>query len=99
MEIANFKSWLLISLMLDLFKMPVIGKIQGIILRMFYADHAPPHFHATHSEKEGLFKLDDLEMLRGDLATKDQKKVKKWAEPRKAKLKEMWKSQDIHNID
>lgn len=32
--------------------MPVIGKIKGIILRMFFADHVPPHFHATNNERE-----------------------------------------------
>lgn len=80
--------------------MPVIGRIKGIILRMFYGDHPPPHFHATNNEKEGLFEIDgDQEMLRGDLATKDQKKVRNWAKPRKAKLKQMWDTQDIHNID
>ena len=38
-------------------------------------------------------------MFKGDLNSKDQKKVKKWAEPRKTKLKDMWDSQDIQNID
>lgn len=79
--------------------MPIIGKIKGIILRMFFADHAPPHFHATNNEREGLFGIDDLEMFKGDLKTKDQKDVKEWAEPRKTKLKEMWDSQDIQNLD
>lgn len=44
---------------------------------MFFSDHAPPHFYATNNEKEGLFKIEDMEMLRGDLGTKDQKAVKK----------------------
>ena len=66
---------------------------------MFFADHAPPHFHATNNEHEGLFKIDDLEMFKGDLKTKDQKDVKEWAEPRQSKLNEMWDSQDIQNLD
>ncbi len=79
--------------------MPIIGKIKGIILRMFFGDHTPPHFHASNNENEGLFKIEDLEMFKGDLNSKDQKKVKKWAEPRKTKLRDMWDSQDIQNID
>lgn len=51
--------------------MPVIGRIKGIILRMFFGDH-PPHFHATNNEKNGLFKIDDLEMFKGDLSSQDQ---------------------------
>lgn len=79
--------------------MPIIGRIKGIILRMFFGDHPPPHFHATNNEKNGLFRIDDSEMFKGDLSTKDQKEVKKWAKPRKSKLKDMWDSQDIHEID
>lgn len=79
--------------------MPVIGKIKGIILRMFFGDHPPPHFHASNNEHEGLFELNDLEMFKGDLNSKDQKEVKKWAKSRQSKLKGMWDSQDIQNID
>lgn len=79
--------------------MPIIGRIKGIILRMFFGDHAPPHFHATNNEKDGLFKIEDLEMFKGDLSTKDQKQVKKWAKPRQSKLKDMWDTQDIQDID
>ncbi|HQU58897.1 MAG TPA: DUF4160 domain-containing protein [Saprospiraceae bacterium] len=46
-----------------------------------------------------MFKIDDSEMFRGDLSSKDQKSVSKWAKPRKDKLKEMWDTQDIHEID
>lgn len=62
--------------------MPIIGRIRGIILRMFFSDHAPPHFHATNNEKDGLCKIEDLEMFKGGLTTKDQREVKTWAEPR-----------------
>lgn len=79
--------------------MPIIGKIKGIILRMFFGDHTPPHFHASNNEYEGLFKIDDFEIFKGDLSTKDQKEVKKWAKSRQSKLKDMWDSQDIQNID
>lgn len=79
--------------------MPVIGKIKGIILRMFFGDHPPPHFHASNNEREGLFGINDLEMFKGDLGSKDQKEVKKWAKSRQSKLKDMWDTQDIQSID
>ena len=28
--------------------MPELSRFYGIIIRMFYADHAPPHFHAVY---------------------------------------------------
>ena len=30
--------------------MPTISTFYGITIRMFYDDHAPPHFHVQYSE-------------------------------------------------
>ena len=30
--------------------MPEISRFLGIVIGMFYRDHAPPHFHATYGE-------------------------------------------------
>jgi hypothetical protein len=32
--------------------MPTISSFYGIMIRMFYNDHAPPHFHARYGEFE-----------------------------------------------
>ena len=32
--------------------MPEISRFLGIVIRMFYRDHAPPHFHAEYGERE-----------------------------------------------
>lgn len=32
--------------------MPEISRFLGIIIRMYYRDHAPPHFHAEYGEFE-----------------------------------------------
>jgi hypothetical protein len=29
--------------------LPIISTFFGIIVRMFFDDHAPPHFHAEHA--------------------------------------------------
>jgi hypothetical protein len=28
--------------------MPIISTFFGIVIRMFYKEHEPPHFHAEH---------------------------------------------------
>lgn len=30
--------------------MPVIARFYGIIIKMFFSDHAPSHFHAIYQE-------------------------------------------------
>ena len=37
--------------------MPQISFFLGIIIRMFYRDHNPPHFHAIYGEYEGLIDI------------------------------------------
>ena len=32
--------------------MPEISRFLGIIIAMFYKDHAPPHFHAMYGDYE-----------------------------------------------
>ena len=32
--------------------MPEICRFYGIVIKMYFADHAPPHFHAEYSEHE-----------------------------------------------
>ena len=32
--------------------MPEISRFRGIVIRMYFRDHVPPHFHAEHGENE-----------------------------------------------
>ena len=32
--------------------MPEISRFLGIVIRMYFRDHAPPHFHAEYGEYE-----------------------------------------------
>ena len=32
--------------------MPEISRFLGIVIAMYYRDHAPPHFHAIYGEYE-----------------------------------------------
>jgi hypothetical protein len=34
--------------------MPTISIFYGIVIQMFWGDHAPPHFHALYAEYEVL---------------------------------------------
>jgi len=47
--------------------MPEISRFYGIIIRMFYNDHNPPHFHVIYQEDEALIEITTLEILEGNL--------------------------------
>jgi hypothetical protein len=46
--------------------MPEISRFYGIIVRMFYDDHAPPHFHAAYAEHELQVGISPIRVLEGD---------------------------------
>lgn len=38
--------------------MPTISMFYGIVIRMYYDDHNPPHFHAFFGEYEAIFNFE-----------------------------------------
>ena len=60
----------------------------GIIIRMFYSEHNPPHFHAEYQGSEGIFNFDG-EMLYGNIkSTTALKLIKQWSLLSKYELEE-----------
>ncbi|MCZ8191100.1 MAG: DUF4160 domain-containing protein [Microcystis sp. LE19-338.1B] len=53
--------------------MPEITRFYGIIIKIFFADHPPPHFHAIYGEYNALFNLETLEIIEGDLPNRATK--------------------------
>ncbi|WOV90414.1 MAG: DUF4160 domain-containing protein [Candidatus Zeuxoniibacter abyssi] len=67
--------------------MPEITRFYGIIIKLFFGDHSPPHFHAVYGEHVGLFNIDTLEMMEGDLPNRAKNLVIEWATMHKHELK------------
>ena len=70
--------------------MPVVSRFFGISIRMFYADHAPPHFHARYGEHEALIAIGDLRVLRGRLPPRAMALTIEWALKHRNALVEDW---------
>jgi hypothetical protein len=72
--------------------MPYVSMFFGIIIRMFYSEHNPPHFHAEYQGAEGIFNFEGV-MLQGNIKSKIALKlIRKWAVLRKDELEENWKN-------
>ena len=72
--------------------MPTFFIIDGIKIDLYYNDHVPPHFHAIFAEFEELIEIKTLETYRGNLPSKQHKKVIKWAKKNQSILMEIWES-------
>lgn len=83
--------------------MPEISRFFGIIIRMYYDDHEPPHFHAIYGEDEAQIGVDPIKLLEGKLPHRALSMALEWAALHQAELKENWKrvnsSQIANKID
>ncbi|WP_296030044.1 DUF4160 domain-containing protein [uncultured Treponema sp.] len=70
--------------------MPTISFFRGIKIYINWNDHMPPHFHATYGGKEILVSIHDIEILEGELPSKQQKMVLGWAAFHQTELEEDW---------
>lgn len=70
--------------------MPTISSFRGIKITMYWADHKPPHFHATYGGNEVLVSITDLEVLEGSFPAKQLKMLLGWAAIRQDELMENW---------
>jgi len=50
--------------------MPVISSFYGILIKMYFGDHVPPHFHAEYAEFAAQISIRDLGILEGYLPPK-----------------------------
>ncbi len=71
--------------------MPTISAFYGILIRMFYNDHAPPHFHARYGGFEATIDLATLEVIQGQLPGRGLTLVREWAMIHKEELLEDWR--------
>jgi Domain of unknown function (DUF4160) len=70
--------------------MPSISEFFGIVIYIYYNDHAPPHFHAEYAEHEALFLIDTLEVYSGELPNRARALVVEWASLHRSELSENW---------
>lgn len=70
--------------------MPEISRFFGIIIRMFYDDHNPPHFHVDFQGEKAVFDFQG-NVLRGGLKSKTATKlVREWVDLHQLELEEDW---------
>jgi hypothetical protein len=63
----------------------------GILIQMFWGDHAPPHFHALYGEYEVIIDIRTLEVLKGEMPRRALALVLEWASLHREELTEDWR--------
>lgn len=73
--------------------MPVISMFYGVIVRIYYLDnqhHGVPHIHARYAEYEAAIRIDDGEILAGELPRKQLRLTQAWIELHRDELMADW---------
>ena len=70
--------------------MPTISMFYGIIISMFWDEHAPPHFHASYGEFKATIDIRNLTISEGGLPRRATQLVLDWAELHQIELLEDW---------
>ena len=78
--------------------MPVIARFYGILIKMYFREHGVPHFHAIYGEYNGVFEINTLEMIEGDLPARAQRLVREWSEHYREELRRMWDTQEYKQL-
>lgn len=71
-------------------RVPTISRFFGIVIAMYFDDHAPPHFHARYAGRRALFRIEPPGLLEGDLPPRALGLVIEWATLNRVALMDDW---------
>ena len=70
--------------------MPEISRFLGIIIAMYYNDHAPAHFHARYGDREMKVNIETGEVMEGSLPNRAARLVLEWWRLHREELAQDW---------
>ncbi len=74
----------------DVGGMPEISRFFGIVIRMYFDDHDPPHFHVAAAGRTARVSIFPVGLLNGDLPPRTLALVVEWASLHQAALLRNW---------
>jgi hypothetical protein len=75
--------------------MPTISRFYGMLVQMYWNDHAPPHFHVRYSGYKATVGIQSLRVLTGNLPPTAEQLVLAWAAEHQSELMENWRLCEI----
>ncbi|MCC7100535.1 MAG: DUF4160 domain-containing protein [Rubrivivax sp.] len=70
--------------------MPEISRFLGIVIAMYYRDHAPPHFHAIYGDFEVTIELGTGVVVSGEFPRRALAHVLEWSSLHEDELARAW---------
>jgi hypothetical protein len=70
--------------------MPELSRFYGIVIKMYFGDHDPPHFHAEYGGDRAVINIETLAILGGRLPPRALGLVAEWAALHQDELRKAW---------
>lgn len=70
--------------------MPEIIRFLGMVIRMYWDEHPPPHFHVQYGDAEAQIRIDTLEIVEGKLPRRAYLLLVEWALMHRPELRANW---------
>ena len=70
--------------------MPELSRFFGIVIALFYNDHAPPHFHVKYNDHRASISIAELKVIEGSLPKRALALVLEWAFEHRNELLDNW---------
>lgn len=70
--------------------MPEISRFYGILNKIYFIDHNPPHFRAEYGEYRAEYNIHSLALMCGKLPRRAHLLVVEWAYIHREELNENW---------
>ena len=70
--------------------MPEISRFYGIVIRMYFGDHNPPHFHVEYGGDKAVIGISALGVIEGRLPPRIMGMVVEWAAQHQDELLADW---------
>ena len=77
--------------------MPELSRFYGIVVKMYYNDHNPPHFHAEYGSDQMVVNANTLGVIGGRITPRATGLVMEWAAQHQAELLRAW--QQARNME
>jgi hypothetical protein len=69
---------------------PEISRFYGIVIKIYFGDHNPPHFHAEYGLEHALVDINTLAIIAGHLSPRALGLVAEWASLHQEELRVCW---------
>jgi Domain of unknown function (DUF4160) len=67
-----------------------IDEFHGLKIEIYSDEHSPPHFHVKSAGMNASFRIENCELIRGTIGSRERKNIEWWHKHSKSKLISIW---------